>query len=582
MPLVQLPDGTLVQLPDGPKAPLPPSDFNHPAELFRALKDETVDRGKSVLKGGGKLLDMLAGFAQSAAFAVPPEEDIKLGAGPTRNLLTGVETPSTMTEGLGPAAEKAFPGLPIPANPNVIDKLRQYSQAGFEAAPGALLAGPQAGAAILPSIVSGMSGAAGGDAAAAVSPTLRPYGQLAGSVLGGTAMGMASAAAKRPPESELKNLQTDQGLLTRLGADRVGPEVSPGAVANQSSAAANALEKYLGQQASQTWKGELAGAPPIPPTAVAGVYKQLKAAASSTPVETEANAYNKIAELLLDKRGGQVKTITDPETLSRALKQYSQFKPTQNAAFSATDAEVRAARAAEELLGNQYFPLARADTKTAQFHQQVVNPLKESPIGSLADSNPLKSDPTAVGRLSTAVNSTDPQGVTDLLKLLKNQGANPQDIARAIVQKRLEGGGGMPDKALFGAPASAEEGRMTALLKAGGADPQAVRQPLALAETLGRASKFQPQDMTEYGRASVPVGGVGRLAALFRPPAFLTRNAEARLGDAQLKELMKTATPQEMALLEQLSKLKPGESPGMPVVTSALLGALSQKLKKEE
>ena len=563
MPLVQLPDGTLVQLPDGPKAPTPPNNFNAPAELFRALKDETLDRGKSVIKGGGKLLDMLGNFA------------LDMGTG-------GTEIPAEIRPTAGAVVGKNFPTMPPVQNPTFTDKLREYSQAGFEAAPGALLAGPGAWAAVVPSITAGMSGAAGGDAAASVSPNLRPYGQLVGSLLGGTAMGMASAAANRPPVSELKNLQTDQGLLTRLAADRVGPEVAPGNVANQASAAANALEKYLGQEASKTWKGELAGAPAIPPATVASVYQQLRQAAASTPVQTEANAFNKIADLLLDKRGGTVKTITDPETLSRALKQYSQFKPTQNAAFSATEAEVRAARTAEDLLGNQYFPLARADTKTAQFHQQVVNPLKESPVGSLADSNPMKSDPTAVGRLSTAVNSTDPQGVTDLLRLLKNQGANPQDIARAIVQKRLEGGGGMPEKALFGGAASAEEGRMAALLRAGGADPQAVRQPLALAETLGRASKFQPQEMTEYGRASVPVGNVGRIAALLRPPAFLTRNAEARLGDAQLKELLQNATPQERIILEQLSKLKPGESPSIPTVSAALLGALSQKLKKEE
>jgi hypothetical protein len=301
--------------------------------------------------------------------------------------------------------------------------------------------------------------------------------------------------------------------------------------------------------------------------------------ANTAQTAVERDAFNQIADLFLDQSAGGGRFITNPDVLSSALKRYSQFRPTAGgAAFTPTDQAVRVARQAEDLLGNAYFPLARADRATAQFHDRVSRPLQESPIGSLADSNPNRSDPTSFGRLNTAISSTNPQGVEDLLRLLRNQGVSSQDIARAIAQQRLSAGSATPERAVFGNPSSPVEGNTSALLQNAGANSQAVRAPLELAETLARAANQKAPGMGEYLRMSTPVAPGGIRASISQKIGdFLRSNPEAKLAEVQLQALKAGASPAEMEILSRLNFGAPRQSPALPPSAAALIGAMQNR-----
>jgi len=152
-----------------------------------------------------------------------------------------------------------------------------------------------------------------------------------------------------------------------------------------------------------------------------------------------------------------------------------------------------------------------------------------------------------------------------------------QSIARALTEKQLGAGSVVPASKVFGAPGMLKDRQQTALLQGAGVNPQAVRQPLEAAETLGRAAKAQPESgISEYGRAQIPLGPHGRLAILQKLPGM--KKPEQKLADLQLKAIRGTATEAEHEILNQLSAYTPKDSPALPVVNSSLISALQSIL----
>ena len=514
MPVVKLPDGTLVELPD------------------------TVQPAPG-------MLDNVLGFAKDSGKAVV-RGAANAGLGIMDALGSGALDPNTLKPMPHPLVEKGRAALDRALPPEEGPWYR-----GMEGLGSGVLGGANA-------LRVGAANAAGNVAGdltdkflESQNPTLRKIGSLLVNM--GVSMGAGAGLAPNKRTTAADDVARDTGTLTGVGLNRVGPEVDASRVANQTADAANAHIRSLERQNSDNFASTVQGVN-VRGRDAAQIYRDLNALAAQESRPEAAAALREVANQLVHQNGQQF--ITSVPELSLALKRLKENPPGPNASTGRTISSgdlASAIRTAEGMLGTVAPEFAAANNIYRAGKQQVINPAKEGPVGRVADRNPNNPAPTPVGRLGNIVNDRAPGDIPTTVQQLQAQGASPQDIARALLQKSTEEGSLRPGIAAFGQPGSLQEGRMDALVGSAGRNPAQVRAPFRAADTL--AETLPPGGNLGESVSLHPGGVTARISS------FMGRRADQHVAKdsykAQIAELMATASPQELEQLQRLSMFDP-------------------------
>lgn len=422
---------------------------------------------------------------------------------------------------------------------------------GMEGLGGGALAGPRGA-------IPGAAGALASDATyqgleGTVPEKVR---QIAALVAGGAVgAGAGYAFGPKKPGTPESNVKRDTGTLTQLSLNRVGQEVDPLAVANRTSDVANDIIAGAKRDRSDIF-GAVVDNQRLRGMDTATLYTTLRRLGQMSGRDSTQAAYDAVAEQLVRRTPQSQRFITDLQDLSLALKELKTNPPTAAASTGAriSSADLQEAVSnAEGLLRQMHPDFARANTVYRAGTRQIVDPLTEGPVGKMADRNPNLATPTAASKLDNLVGKDlSPEGVTQAAGQLGAGGADLQEIARALMQRKLAGGPARPDAAAFGGVGSGQERNLEALLSAAGRDPQAVRAPLRLADTLADTLP-PPNNATEY--LSLHPGGIN-IRGIVRPGAFSGNPAVAD-AKAQIARLMAGASDEERRQLLQLSRFDP-------------------------
>lgn len=515
MPIVKLPDGTLVQLPDSPDSP-------EPSRVPGFLKET----GKTLLRGLG-LAALGVGDAMSA----------------------GPLDPNTLKPIPNPLIEKGRKKLDevLPPNEGIYWRM-------IEGAGGGLASAPKN----LPAMVGG--GTVGAGAAAATSeflkdqdPKLRDTAAALAGVLTGGATGFA--LSPKPTTTAAERAQRDTAILSDIALDRIGPKVD---IAQTANLAANAAERFLQnvrQQRTNVFEGVVQGESvrPFHLSMVAHGLRNLASRPGTRP--EEAAALREMASSFRDANG---QYLTDLGQISLALKSRRDNPPAPGAATSRTipagDMN-NAFRIAQEAVSDVNPALRNANNLYRYMSRTQVNPLQEGAVGKIADRNPNNpAYPTPVSRLDAIIADQSPDSITQTMLQLQTGGANTQEIARALLQRKLAKGPLSPGKEVYGARGSDLEAQMDAAITGAGRDPNSVRAPLRAADTL--AETLPPQaPMSEA--VSVHPRGIS-LRGIFRPGGAGSEKATSTQNyKQQIAELMRTASPAEIERLQRLAMFDP-------------------------
>lgn len=491
-----------------------------------------VQSGKDLLRGMGRTAESVGKFLTLTQPSNAVVESVLRSQGKTPpNLL---ETSAT--------------DLALPRNPDQTPEEARLTSA-LEGAGGMAFGS-------LRSLPNNMAAGAGGsmahDLADKALEGQNPIVRKIGAVLAGMGAGSGLAwlgGPKGQPATPENKVGRDTQALTDIALNRVNPNtVDPLTVANQTSNVANRIVGGAVGQRSENYGNNVQGNT-VRGLDVASMIQALRQMGRTAATDGEAEAYNEIANNLIRTTPNGSRVITDLQGLSSALKGLKENPPSQNASASRkiSDANWREALGAAEAMLRGVSPeYMRANRQMAYESRTIVDPLKEGPIGRMADTNPNVAAPTPVSRLENLVKDQSPESITQNVGRLGIAGANTREIARALMERKLGAGGNSPGMRLLGAPGSGNEAQINALLETTGVNPQAVTAPLRAADSL--AGTLPPQQSaTEY--VSVHPKGIS-LRGVFRP-----RGAGQSQKDyqAQIAEILSTATPQERQQLFGLS-----------------------------
>lgn len=327
----------------------------------------------------------------------------------------------------------------------------------------------------------------------------------------GRILGLAGKANNtRGGEALAQRLRGREEDLQGLGettSARIGPPVDPNTVANQAGGAATAnilqQKQMLSARLDQLFRGQMVSAPQV-----FSLYSQLQTAANMAERPAVAQAYREVAARLLNQQG---QPITNLQELSYAIKDLkTAAKNPMQPPVGGAAAMNNAIRDAEQGIG-AISPIYRQGMAEFAQGQQALLGVKQGPLGSLSDKNPLSAGQTPVSRMEGLLRGNSPQTVTRTAQelgspiLTSGQPVAPRDIAQALVQNRLHKGSTNPGKDLRGMPGSGAEANLTALLDAGGVNTPRVMAPLRAADEL--------QKLSPAGAAGgLPIPNSGQLA----------------------------------------------------------------------
>jgi hypothetical protein len=431
---------------------------------------------------------------------------------------------------------------------------------------GAGLSVPVGGAGLFPQVAAGSMGGMGGElgrrTAQRINPSLEPYGEILGSVVGGGAGGFLTAptqsvarkdiakalqgkdfdsalansmAAERtgskthtaaeafPDNSALMSLgeQARSGNLDnalrartegRLGdlqglgktfMDRIGPEVGIGDVANRTGGAATKILENAKNLRNEGIGNRLMGEAVTPPQ-VNGIIQDLEFLALQPQRPGQSQAYKDVAQVLKDQYKNPLTKVQD---LSFALAELKK-RPTNpvggpqgGVAVGDTDMKIALQTAADQLgMISPNWKDAMKDFR--DYSKDVMQPLKEGALGTLADKNPIIAGQTPFSRVTGFMEGNSPREIKQAAGALSRapEPVNPLDIARALAQQKLKGGSTNPGMDMRGLENSDSQKRFEALLQAGGRKPDEIMAPLATADRLQgftqRANHFENPEMT--------------------------------------------------------------------------------------
>lgn len=543
MPIVQ------VQLPDGSTVPVEVPEPKTPIkDAFRETAKQGLELVKALPRG---LMSGLAGLAEGASAFNDAE---RFGAPPSK-------TPPM-------DLRKDIEGL-IPVQPNETP-WQQLGRKTFEGIGGSFslpMAGPFATA--ITGAGSGLGGELGRRALSGSGSFAEGAGQLAGSFLGGGAAGFLSGPKQSVAQADIRrelaglpegdfaaanrNLQNfkDSGSTTWTAAEafpgkgrilglagkanntrggealaqrlrnreedlqglgetasaRIGPAVDPNTVANQAGGAATAnilqQKQMLSARLDQLFRGQR-----VPAPAVWQLYSQLQTAANVAERPAVAEAYRAVASRLLNQQNAPIENLQE---LSYAIKDLkTAAKNPMQPPVGGAAAMNNAIRDAEQGIA-AISPIYRQGMAEFAQGQQALLGVKQGPLGSLSDKNPLLAGQTPVSRMEGLLRGNSPQTVTRTAQelgspiLTSGQPVAPRDIAQALVQNKLHKGSTNPGQDLRGMPGSGAEANLTALLDAGGVNTPRVMAPLRAADEL--------QKLSPAGAAGgLPIPNSGQLA----------------------------------------------------------------------
>ncbi len=276
-----------------------------------------------------------------------------------------------------------------------------------------------------------------------------------------------------------------QGLTDEF-LRRLGPEVDPNAVANTAGGAATANLLQSKRQATNAVTRELAGVN-VPPAQVFDVYTNLRNVAANAERGTIRDAYDEVASRLLNQQG---QPITNLQELSYAVKDLKDGMKNPLAPVKGGAAAMDQAIQAVENAFRTRFPEYRRAMEGFARDQAARTEVKQSPIGTLADKNPLTAGQTPMARLEGIMTANSPQSIKSTVSALGSPAltggnpANPQAIATALLQQKLRKGSTDPGKTVRGTPGSLEDRKVQALLEQAGMDVGQVTAPLRAADQL--------------------------------------------------------------------------------------------------
>lgn len=539
MPTVKMPDGTLVEMPET----LTPEQAAALEKIGTAnsLMGKALAYGKSALRGPvlGAAWMLDHGPLGSGGGTIDPEKPTIFSERPE-----------------GPPAKLAGP---LTAG----DKLRGWlnsvlpPESGFTHRVAEGMGGGAVSRFPIRGAVAGGVGTASAEGAnqflAGFPEPIRQAGTAIAGMLGGG--GTAALMAPRRQTTPMQDTERDTRVLTDVGMNRAGPQVDPSRVANETAEAANKFSKEVRGRNSDAY-AQIVEGQSVKPMQVAQIYSTLKQVASQQQSPEAAAAYNAVADSLIrqDKKG----FITDVQTLSGQLKRFkdSPVADSASAARKWTSQDIAApVKEAEELL-KVVAPSYKAANETYSWgRKNLVDPVQEGPIGKMADRNPNVAAPTPVSRMEGLIQNRGEGDIVSTMLGLRATGANPQEIARALMQARNRPGGPRPGEAIFGAEGSPMSGEMNALLASGGMDPARVQAPFRAADLAADAAKIPQGERTFATGQLVPRPGIS-IRGLVKPEWF-SGNPEKRQYTQSITELLRGASPQEVQQLLQLAQFDP-------------------------
>lgn len=423
-----------------------------------------------------------------------------------------------------------------------------------------------------------LAGGAGSGAAEATNKALETQNPLlrqmaaavAGMVAGG---GTGFALGPRSPETTISKAERDTGVFNQIALERIGPPRDVADTANRTADAANSVIKSVKRVRGETFEDLLAGQT-IRGFDAAKIHSSLKTMARNQTSPELGAAYDAVADSMVAQGGN--KFITDVKTLGGQFKRFKENPLGENAStakkYAAGDIS-QAVQDAENLLGLAAPRYKEANERFAGYTQDVVRPLQEGSIGRIADRNPNLPAPTPVGRLENIVNDQSPQGIRQTLDVLRASGASPQQIARALFERRLNDGKLFPNQTAFGGPGSGQEAQMAALLDSAGVAKKAVQAPLEAADSLASAAKIGPGTAEAATIRAIPPGLSVRVLQRL---GFSGGDAKAAAAE-KIAEVLRSAGPKE---IEQLLKLSMFDSKLRMALT--LSGAIRPEMLQQQ
>jgi len=230
----------------------------------------------------------------------------------------------------------------------------------------------------------------------------------------------------------------------------------------------------------------------IRPDKVKELETTLRNVGNGQEVPEAARAYHTVADRLLAKDGS---VLTKLQDLSLQIKSLKSDMKNPNSPLGGSGEIMKnhlrqAVADAEQGLGEIAPAFEPAMKDFGAYTQQVIEPARKGPIGRLSDRNPLTAGAEPVSKLNSLLNGNSPKEVQRTAQTLadseltKGSPTSAGEIARALMQAKLEKGPTDPGKAIRGAEGSAQEGRLAALLAAGGKNPVEVLEPLQVTDKL--------------------------------------------------------------------------------------------------
>jgi len=299
-----------------------------------------------------------------------------------------------------------------------------------------------------------------------------------------------AGSLQNPLRERTANREADLMAAGDEFKNRIRSEVDPNTVANQAGGAATQIELQAKRAQQNNITSNLAGRD-MHPMDVADVYNNMLLAAGSAPRANVGQAYRQVAKALIGQDG---KLLTNLQELSYAIRD---LKTGMKNPLSPTFGDPSLDKAINVV--DQAFRKKSPDYRKAmeEFAQDAGDRLtiRQGPVGSLADKNPLVAGQTPVSRLEGLVSGNSTATVKKTAQELASplmtngQPVAPLDIARALAQRKLSERPSDPGQAMRGNPGSEKEAGFNALLEAGGADVVRVNQPLRAADKLQAFAK---------------------------------------------------------------------------------------------
>lgn len=353
--------------------------------------------------------------------------------------------------------------------------------------------------------------------------------------------------------------KADLGSLGTTFQDRIAPPVDANTVANLASRAADGTIQTAKSARDTGIRNRLANAPPIAPHEVAQVEAWLQQQSNRAGISpSEQAAYREAASKMRDAHG---QIITDPQALSLRLVEMQNapknpnFTGFQGSPVNKVDV-ANALHDARGAIGTLSPDFSQALDEFGHFSQNVLAPMREGPLGTLANRNPNNTPQTPMSRLEALTVGNEPNTVSATARTLSSpvltNGTQvaPEVLARAIAQNKLRNLPTNPGNVIRGTEHSPAQAQFEALLDAGGSNTSHIMEPLSVAD---RLQGFQ----NVPNRNEMPKMGVMQYIRPFRTLDMMATGKMQKASSNEIATLLADHTPEGITKLQQIAMFDP-------------------------